>query len=324
MYYAEDEGFEFYPPLNDDEVGKDDLVLMCSDLENDCMNDAAKILEGMSEGMNDASKSIEFNEDNESDFDENGDEYSETKSDEFNKSFDYLSNGKDEQDTTLDVDKYRELDDNGLGLTPLIREHEKYMEALLRKLKGIGIGITDLFAIIDKSKEMYPIYDDLTHWKLVKLKKYKDKVVAKCGQRKETIKDPSKADVTIQDHYGYLMSYAKALTDSNEDSIIKVVGRDGNNNIYHVAWFVVTVENKENWSWALDLLADDLELLNGNGLTLMSDQHKGLIKAVKDVMSLAEHHNCKASADNIYVRVNKSDSHGEDEHHEILDEKIDY
>ncbi|GKD01586.1 hypothetical protein Tco_1171860, partial [Tanacetum coccineum] len=30
MYSAKDEGFEMYPPLNDDEVGKDDLVLMCS------------------------------------------------------------------------------------------------------------------------------------------------------------------------------------------------------------------------------------------------------------------------------------------------------
>ncbi|GJY26626.1 pentatricopeptide repeat-containing protein [Tanacetum coccineum] len=55
-----------------------------------------------------------------------------------------------------------------------------------------------------------------------------------------------------------------------------VVGRDGNNHIFPVAWAVVAVENKDNWSWFLDLLADDLEVPNGNGLTLISDQHKTL------------------------------------------------
>ncbi|GKB88835.1 hypothetical protein Tco_0961107 [Tanacetum coccineum] len=57
MYYAKDEGFKMYPPLNEDKVGKDDLLVWCSDLEND----AVKILEGMSEGKNDASKSVEVN-----------------------------------------------------------------------------------------------------------------------------------------------------------------------------------------------------------------------------------------------------------------------
>nr|GEZ50070.1 pentatricopeptide repeat-containing protein [Tanacetum cinerariifolium] len=46
------------------------------------------------------------------------------------------------------------------------------------------------------------------------------------------------------------------------------------------AWF----ENKDNWSWFLELLGEDLEFPTGNGLTLMSDQHKGLIEAVKDKM----------------------------------------
>ncbi|GJY17764.1 pentatricopeptide repeat-containing protein, partial [Tanacetum coccineum] len=51
-------------------------------------------------------------------------------------------------------------------------------------------------------------------------------------------------------------------------------------------------ENKDNWSWFLDLLADDLEVPNGNGLTLISDQHKGLIEAVKEIMPLVEHRQC--------------------------------
>nr|GEW76276.1 pyruvate kinase [Tanacetum cinerariifolium] len=49
MYCAEDEDFEMYPPLNEDEVGKEDLLVWCFDLENEYINDVAKILEAMSE-----------------------------------------------------------------------------------------------------------------------------------------------------------------------------------------------------------------------------------------------------------------------------------
>ena len=136
----------------------------------------------------------------------------------------------------------------------------------------------------------------------------------------------SAGEAAIQDHYGLLRSYAKALHQSNVGSTVKIgvsvnpddktyferfyvcfralkegwikgcrkiialdgcflkkpnfgeiltaVGRDGNNHIFPVAWAVVTVENKENWSWFLKLLADDLMIPNGYDVTLMSDQHK--------------------------------------------------
>ncbi|GKB69865.1 hypothetical protein Tco_0931277, partial [Tanacetum coccineum] len=45
MYCPEDEGFEYYPLLNDDEVGKDNLVLRSCDLENEGMNDDANCIE---------------------------------------------------------------------------------------------------------------------------------------------------------------------------------------------------------------------------------------------------------------------------------------
>ncbi|GKC94686.1 multidrug resistance-associated protein 5, partial [Tanacetum coccineum] len=75
----------------------------------------------------------------------------------------------------------------------------------------------------------------------------------------------------------------------NQGEILTAIGRDGNNHIYPVAWAVVNVENKDNWTWFLELLEEDLGCSRGNGLTLMSDQHKGLIEAVKDVMPNAEH-----------------------------------
>ncbi|GKA62370.1 pentatricopeptide repeat-containing protein [Tanacetum coccineum] len=333
MYCHEDEGFEYYPLLKDDEVGKDNLVLRSCDLENEGMNDDANCIEFNDvvdgriqcvEVLNDAanyvsiyeeviSRQNKLDKDNESDSDDNDDEYahifSDSESDESDKSFDYMSNGED-VDTRNDVDKFTDKDDNGLGLTPLIREHEKYLKALLRKLKGNEMRITNLFATVEKSKDMYPVYDDLTHWKLKKpkldekfptIKKFKEcltyyalengfslwfersntnKVVAKYGQRKETIKDPRNGNNDPLRSFHHTMQKQQFATGGV---------MDGNNHIFPIAWVMVTIENKENWSWFLDLLADDLELPNGNGLTLMSDQHKGLIEAAKEVMPFLEH-----------------------------------
>nr|GEX46815.1 pentatricopeptide repeat-containing protein [Tanacetum cinerariifolium] len=261
---AEDEGFEMTPPLNEDEVGKEDLLLLCSDLKNDCVNDAAKVLEGMSEGNNDANKYVDgINEGM------NGDDDIVTS-----KKIKVASRGNDISirendgrkvvltDYETDSDEHvRRIDDSGVGLSPLIREQEKYMQALLRKLKGNEMGITDPFAIVKESNER---------------------------------------------------SYAKALADSNKGSTVKVgvlvnldektyfdrfyvcfkALKDGTETTIYLAWAMVSVENKDNWSWFLELLAKDLEVPNGNGLTLVFDQHKGLIEAVKDVMPLAEHRQC--------------------------------
>ncbi|GJS93254.1 pentatricopeptide repeat-containing protein [Tanacetum coccineum] len=79
------------------------------------------------------------------------------------------------------------------------------------------------------------------------------------------------------------------LKKPNVGEILTAVGRDGNNHVYPIAWAVVNVENKDSWSWFLELLGEDIDMPIGNGLTLISDQHKWLIEAVKDVMPLDEH-----------------------------------
>nr|KAJ0228597.1 hypothetical protein LSAT_V11C100013270 [Lactuca sativa] len=84
--------------------------------------------------------------------------------------------------------------------------------------------------------------------------------------------------------------------------LLAAMGRDANNHIFPIAWAVVEVENKETWKWFLDLLLDDIEMGIGHGLTLISDQHKGLIEVVKERVPAAEHRQC---ARHIYANFKK-------------------
>ncbi|KAJ9565013.1 hypothetical protein OSB04_000979 [Centaurea solstitialis] len=84
--------------------------------------------------------------------------------------------------------------------------------------------------------------------------------------------------------------------------LLTAIGRDGNNHIFPVAWAVVNVENKDNWTWFINLVGEDLDIVNGEGLTLISDQHEGLVQAVKDIMPNAEHRQC---ARHIYENFRK-------------------
>ncbi|GKC72920.1 hypothetical protein Tco_1118803 [Tanacetum coccineum] len=109
-----------------------------------------------------------------------------------------------------------------IGDGDTIKQHALCMEELMWKLKRNGSGLTDPFTIVQKSCERFSIYDEETHWKLKKPKlgdkfvnaeqfrecltfyalangfslwfyrSCKNKMIAKCGQREEKIKDPSK------------------------------------------------------------------------------------------------------------------------------------
>ncbi|KAL7602969.1 hypothetical protein Lser_V15G16880 [Lactuca serriola] len=74
--------------------------------------------------------------------------------------------------------------------------------------------------------------------------------------------------------------------------LLYAIRRDANDKIYPITWAVVNVENKQNWKWFLELLIDDLHLNLGNGFSLMSDQHKGLIEAVKELLPYVQHRQC--------------------------------
>nr|KAJ0213528.1 hypothetical protein LSAT_V11C400164660 [Lactuca sativa] len=79
------------------------------------------------------------------------------------------------------------------------------------------------------------------------------------------------------------------LKDVCKGEMICAIGRDVNDKIYPIAWVVVNVENKQNYKWFLELLIDDLNLNLGNDFSLMSDQHKGLIEVVKELLPYVEH-----------------------------------
>lgn len=49
------------------------------------------------------------------------------------------------------------------------------------------------------------------------------------------------------------------------------VGRDGNNQMYPVAWAIVDRENSESWGWFLEQLKVDLGLDDGLSWAIISD-----------------------------------------------------
>ncbi|XP_050233526.1 uncharacterized protein LOC126682013 [Mercurialis annua] len=74
--------------------------------------------------------------------------------------------------------------------------------------------------------------------------------------------------------------------------LLCAVGRDGNNQIFPLAWAVVSVENKFNWGWFLKCLKYDLPLGDGKGYTIISDMQKGLEIAIEEQLPEIEHRMC--------------------------------
>lgn len=52
------------------------------------------------------------------------------------------------------------------------------------------------------------------------------------------------------------------LKELYDDQVLLAVGIDPNNCIYPIAYTVVLNENRESWTWFMELLRDDLEIWN--------------------------------------------------------------
>ncbi|GJW15616.1 transposase, MuDR, plant [Tanacetum coccineum] len=99
-------------------------------------------------------------------------------------------------------------------------------------------------------------------------------------------------ETCLEDHYGMLCSYASEILNSNPGSTCKMgvdsmPDRKNYFSRFYVCfkglkegWLqgcrraVVNVENKDNWSWLMELLINDLGLVSSEGLTIISDQRK--------------------------------------------------
>ncbi|KAE8726154.1 hypothetical protein F3Y22_tig00007387pilonHSYRG00016 [Hibiscus syriacus] len=74
--------------------------------------------------------------------------------------------------------------------------------------------------------------------------------------------------------------------------LLSIVGRDGNEQMYPIAWAVVEGESIYSWSCFISIVAVDLGLDDGFGYTIINDQHKCIKIVVNDVLPLVEHQNC--------------------------------
>ncbi|WVZ23701.1 hypothetical protein V8G54_002245 [Vigna mungo] len=75
--------------------------------------------------------------------------------------------------------------------------------------------------------------------------------------------------------------------------LLTAVGRDGNEQMLPIAYAVVEVENKETWTWFMQLLIEDL---GGKdvcaGITFMLDQQKGLLASFQELLPRVEQRFC--------------------------------
>lgn len=74
--------------------------------------------------------------------------------------------------------------------------------------------------------------------------------------------------------------------------LLVVVGRDANDNVYPIAWQVVDVESYDTWYNLIKQLSIDLELGDGQGITIVSDRIAGLLKAREVLLPVAVHRHC--------------------------------
>nr|GEU48641.1 hypothetical protein [Tanacetum cinerariifolium] len=82
------------------------------------------------------------------------------------------------------------------------------------------------------------------------------------------------------------------LSGSYPGWILTAVGVDLNNGIYPLAYAIVESENKDSWKWFLECVGDDLDLFRNSNFTFILDRQKGIIPAIAESFSSAEHRFC--------------------------------
>ncbi|CAL2241205.1 unnamed protein product [Prunus armeniaca] len=64
------------------------------------------------------------------------------------------------------------------------------------------------------------------------------------------------------------------------------------NGMFPIAFGVVEIENRECWTWLLEIFFRDIGITYGNGWIIITDKQKGLGRAIEDLLPTAEHRYC--------------------------------
>ncbi|CAN0840873.1 hypothetical protein LINGRAHAP2_LOCUS2976, partial [Linum grandiflorum] len=62
--------------------------------------------------------------------------------------------------------------------------------------------------------------------------------------------------------------------------------------MFPIAWAVVESENRSSWLWFVSLLQEELNLYDGTGWSVISDQQKGLVDSLHELLPMDEHRKC--------------------------------
>lgn len=77
--------------------------------------------------------------------------------------------------------------------------------------------------------------------------------------------------------------------------LLTAVSVDSNNGIYPLAYGIVETENLESWTWFLEQLADDLDLVANSNFTFISDRQKVLYLFNVLIIYIVNNKNCYAN-----------------------------
>ncbi|CAN1146845.1 hypothetical protein LINPERHAP2_LOCUS15512 [Linum perenne] len=94
-------------------------------------------------------------------------------------------------------------------------------------------------------------------------------------------------EIVILDHELDEMEFMNARSldgqsnadDEQSDRHSSQVGKDGNNQMFSIAWAVVEGENRNSWGWFVHLVKTELLITDGIGWSVISDQQKKCKKA---------------------------------------------
>ncbi|KAL2921197.1 Transposase for insertion sequence element IS905 [Bienertia sinuspersici] len=91
--------------------------------------------------------------------------------------------------------------------------------------------------------------------------------------------------------------------------ILSAIGRDPNDQMFPIAWEVVEGENNQSWEWFFTQLQSCLELGDGSGIAIISDEHQAILNVVATVLPQAEHRHC---ARHVYAHWQKKGFRGDE------------